>query len=240
MSAVADIPKRLSLLEDEDDLVPGMQRRLRRKGYDLTRVVPQTPSLEDTVAQIVAVSDAALCDHHLRGGHQVNFSGAEVVAMLTRGGFPAVLFTGMLSEERYAIQRNMAQIPAFMTRDAGLGTEQLLNALAVSVAEIRQGQRSGHRRGRRTPVTIVGNRTTAGECLVEVEVSGWAGGVPIEIPADLLADPWRDAANDAVGKTFLATVNIAESNPDLIFFEDFDADALTTDVYEGIGDSKRG
>jgi CheY-like chemotaxis protein len=238
MSAVDGVPTRLSLLEDEDDMVEAVRRRLQHKGYDLTRVVPDTPNLEDTVAQITAVSDAALCDHHLRGGHHVNFSGAEVVARLTQQGFPAVLFTGMLPQERYVIRRSMALIPAFMTRDEGLGSEQLLRALAASVAEVSHGHRSGRRRGRRTPVTIVGSRTTAGEHLVEAEVSGWASGVSIEIPADLLADPWSHATSDVVGKTFLATVNIAEPDSNLVFFEDFDAEPLTTDIYEGISDHR--
>lgn len=240
MSTVAEVPKRLSLLEDEDDLVEGIERRLVRKGYELKRVVPVSPSLDDTVATIMAVSDAALCDHHLRGGHNVNFSGADVVAKLTKNGFPSVLFTGVLPQERYAIQRNMASIPAFINRDDGLGPDELLSALAVSVAETNQGRRSGRRRGRRTPVTIVGSRTTAGVKLVEVEVSGWPGGVPIEIPADLLAQSWRELGNEIVGKTFLATVNISELDPDLVFFEDFSDDVLRTDVYDGVGEPERG
>lgn len=235
MSGVAALPTRLSLLEDEDDLVAGMQRRLGRKGYALTRVVPDTPSLDDTVAQIVAVSDAALCDHHLRGGHLVQFSGAEVVAALTERGFPAVLFTGLLSQERYSIRRNMARIPAFLNRDDGLGPERLLDALAISVAETSQGRRSGSRRGRRTPVTITGLRVTAGLRLVQALVSGWPGPGAIEIPADLLAAPWSASPDDAVGRTFLATVNISELDPDRVFFEDFDPDPLNTESYEGIG-----
>jgi CheY-like chemotaxis protein len=234
MNAVTEIPHRLSLLDDEEDIASGVERRLSREGYALTRVVPETSSLQDTIDKIIEVSDAALCDHHLRGGHQVAFSGADVVARLTALRFPAVLFTGMLPQEKYAIRRNMASIPAFINRDDGLSAGRMLRALEASVAEVREGIRRPNRRGRRTPVTVVGTRSTAGERLVEVLVSGWSGGTSIEIPVDMLAEPWRNAASEAVGRSFLATVNIAEPDPNLLFFSDFEAEPLVTDVYEGV------
>src|SRR5580658_6147629 len=96
MSAVAHLPKRISVLDDEDDVVQGLERRLSRKGFEVERVVPHSPDLDATLETIMQVSDAALCDHDIRGGHRVSFSGAQLVAALTTNGFPAVLFTGVV------------------------------------------------------------------------------------------------------------------------------------------------
>lgn len=234
MTALAEVPKRLSLVDDEDDVVAGLERRLTKRGFDVERVIPPTPSLEDTVAEVMRVSDAALCDHHLRGGHKVNFSGAELVAALTERDFPAVLFTGVLPAERYAIRRNMSRIPAFLARDeGGLGNERVLSALAESVAEVRDGRRPARRRGRRTPMTIVGSRVSGSEHLVEVVVSGWSGRDAIEIPAELLAEPWSSAPHDAVGRTFFATVNIGENDADQLFFDDFEPEQVETEQFLG-------
>ena len=236
MTALAGIPTRLSVIDDEDDVVEGVQRRLGRKGYEVERIVPvNAATIEDVVEQIMQVSDAAFCDHHLRGGHHVDFSGAQIVAALTARNFPSVLFTGVLPEERYVIRRNMPSIPAFLHRSDGLGPDQLLPALAESIAEINSGVRPRRRRARRTPVTIVSSRLTGGMQLVAALVSGWHGLEPIEIPADLLAEPWRTTPTDAVGYTFFAGVNIGEIDPDLLFFEDFESEPLNTDFYEGVG-----
>lgn len=236
MTAVADLPQRLSLVDDEDDVVAGLERRLTRRGFDVERVVPPTRSLDDTLAEVMRVSDAALCDHHLRGGHKVDFSGAELVAALTERDFPAVLFTGVLPAERYAIRRNMSRIPAFLARDeGGLGNSRVLGALAESVAEVRDGRRSARRRGRRTPITIVGSRVSGSVHLVEGVVSGWSGGEPIEIPAELLAQPWSSAPHDAVGRTFFATVNLGETDADHLFFENFEPEPVETEQFLGSG-----
>jgi hypothetical protein len=234
MIASAEIPHRLSLLDDESDVVSGVKRRMERRGFELTVVEPTTASLEDTVREIKRVSDAALCDHDLRGGHQVEFSGADVVAALTGDGFPAVLYTGFLPKERYVIRRKMADIPAFLNREGGLRPEQLERALQLSVEEVTLGARRTRRKGRRTPVTITASRVTAGERLVSALVSGWSGPDPVEIPVDLLAPLWHEVAADAVGKTFMATVNIGEPDPDLLFFTDFESEPLVTESYEGI------
>ncbi len=236
MTVLDGIPTRLSVIDDEDEVVEGVQRRLGKKGYEVERIVPaNAATIDDVVEQIMQVSDAALCDHHLRGGHQVDFSGAQIVAELTARSFPAVLFTGFLPEEKYAIRRNMPSIPAFLHRSHGLGPAQLLPALAESVAEINSGVRPRRRRARRTPVTIVSSRLTGGVHLVEALVSGWHGLEPIEIPADLLAAPWNTTPTDAVGHTFFAGVNIGEIDSDLLFFENFESESLNTDFYEGVG-----
>jgi CheY-like chemotaxis protein len=230
MSTTSNFPTRLSVVDDEEDVAEGLERRLSQQGFNVSRVVPPSASLADTVAEVMRVSDAALCDHHLRGGHKVDFSGAELVAELTAHHFPSVLFTGVLPAERYAIRREMSRIPAFLPREApgGLGNKRILAALAESVAEVRDGRRPARRRGRRTPVTITSSRVSGKEHLVEVVVAGWPGSDPIEIPADLLAAPWAAAPHRAVGQTFFACVNITEEDVDHVFFAEFENEPAET------------
>lgn len=230
MSTILDLPSRISVVDDEDDVVKALERRLKRRGFDVARVIPPTPTLEDTLNEIMRVSDAALCDHHLQGGHKVEFSGAQLVARLTERRFPAVLFTGVLPDQRYGIRREMSHIPSFLTREAdgGLGNQRVLEALTESVAEVRDGRTSARRRGRRTLVSVVNSRLSGNEHLVEVVVSGWARRESMEIPADLLATPWAGSPHKAVGLTFFASVNVAEMESDHLFFADFESEPAET------------
>jgi hypothetical protein len=142
-----------------------------------------------------------------------------------------VLFTGVLPDQQYMIRREMSRIPSFLTREhhGGLGNQRVLQALEESVAEVRDGHPPVRRRGRRTPVTVVGSRASGSERLVEAVISGWAGDGTIEIPADLLAEPWASTPHSAVGRTFFASVNIAENDAAHLFFADFEADPAETE-----------
>ena len=228
MTASLQVPHRLSVVEDEPDLVAGLERGLTRKGYQVTTIVPASPLLADAVTQVMAASDAAVCDHALRGGLDVSFNGADLVAALTERGFPAVLYTGVLPEEKYAIRRNMAQIPGFLHREGGLRPARVLQELAESVQEVRGGDPPPRRRARRTPVTVMASRRAGDELLVALSVSGWPHDEPIEVPADLLAEPWRHHPREAEGKTFFAWVNIGEDDEDKLFFKDFDSEPAET------------
>ena len=231
MTELLEVPHRLSVVEDEPDLVASLERGLERRGYQVTTIVPSSPRLEDAVQQVMAASDAAVCDHALRGGLDVSFSGAELVAALTERGFPAVLFTGVLPEERYAIRRNMALIPGFLHREGGLRPARVLQELSESVNEVRAGRPPARRQARRTPVTVTGTRRAGDELLVALSVSGWPGEEPIEVPAVLLAEPWRHHPREAEGKTFFAWVNIGEEDEDKLFFRDFEAEPAETDRF---------
>ena len=232
MNAVMEVPRRLSILDDEPDVSRGLKRGLEKKGYDVVNVEPDTPELEAMVDKIMRVSDAALCDHALRGGMRVSFTGADVVAALTSRGFPSVLFTGVNPEERYAIRRQMALIPGFIHRDndEGLRPRRVLRELLESVVEVRGGQPPARRRPRRTPVAVLGSRRAGLESLVELSVSGWPGADTIEIPSELLAEPWSERPHDAVGMTFMAWVNLHEEDEDKLFFR-FEAEPLETERF---------
>lgn len=226
--AVAELPSKLSILDDEEDVVNALERRLVRWGFEVTRFIPDSPDLDSALDQVMSISEACLCDHDLRGGHQVDFSGAEFVAAATEHRFPSVLFTGVLPAERYEIRRNMARIPALLTRER-LHKLPIKRALLESVGEVMEGHRPDRRRGRRTPVTIQSSRKTGSERLVDGLVAGWPGPSSVAIPVDLLAEPWRDEPHRAVGFTFFATINISEEDPDRLFFEEFEAEPAEVD-----------
>jgi hypothetical protein len=221
------------VVEDDVDSGNMLCRRLTSKGYDVEVITPASPLLEDTIEMVVNSSDAALCDHRLKEGLAVSFSGAELVAALYDIEFPALLFTGVQPEEKYAIRRRMAQIPGFLHRDdeGGLGPERVLGALEDTVQEVLGKEPPPRRQARRTPVTVTSSRLTGGEALVEILISGWSGGGAIEVPADLLSSPWRQTPREAVGKTFFAWVNLGESDSDLVFLRDVESEALETSSF---------
>ena len=127
----------------------------------------------------------------------------------------------------------MARIPAFLPRDAegGLRPKRVLGALAESIREVQFHEPPPNRRGRRTPVTVLSSRRTGNESLVELLISGWPGKEPVEVPADLLAEPWAHSPRDAEGKTFFAYVNISEENEDKLFFDRFEPEPLETESF---------
>jgi hypothetical protein len=231
MNTISGLPHTLSLIDDESELHPAIARRLTRVGFEVRPVVPSSPSLAETVVEVMESSEAAFCDHYLSAGLQVEFSGAELVASLTANRFPSVLFTGVLPAEQYSIRKNMANIPALLTRDnaEGLSGQPLMTALQESVSEVRDGRPPARRRGRRTPVTIVDSRTSGMEHLVEGVIAGWGGGDSIDIPAELLARPWCDDPAMAVGHTFFATINVSEVEQSKLFFAKFEEEPATVD-----------
>jgi hypothetical protein len=235
MSAVADLPHTVGLIDDESDLRSALARRLTKVGFEVRLVVPSSPSLAETVIEVMGSAEAAFCDHYLSAGLKVEFSGAELVASLTAEGFPSVLFTGVLPAEQYAIRKNMASIPALLTRDSaeGLSGEPLVTALTESVSEVRDGNPPSRRRGRRTPVTILDWRTSGTQRLVEGLVAGWGGTESIDIPAELLARPWCEDPAFAVGHTFFASINISEIDPSKLFFDSFEEEPATVDELLG-------
>ena len=230
MNLTIPIPKRLSVVEDDVDSGKMLCRRLSSKGYEVEVITPSSPLLADTIEMVVNSSDAALCDHRLKEGLAVSFSGAELVAALYAIEFPALLFTGVQPEEKYAIRRNMAQIPGFLHRDdeGGLGPDRVLGVLQDTIQEVLGKEPPPHRRARRTPVTVISSRLTGGEALVEILISGWSGGRVIEVPADLLSGSWRQTPREAVGKTFFAWVNLGENDSDLVFLRDVESEAIET------------
>ncbi len=229
---------RLAVLDDELDVAKGLARGLSRKGFAVELIEPVTPELDTTVEAIMGISDAALCDHALRGGLNVAFSGAQVVAALRDRGFPAVLFTGVRPEDQYEIRRNMARIPGFLHRDQeeGLTAARVLDELGEAVEEVRDGRVPRRRRPRRTLVTVTGSRLSGNETLVAVLISGWPHEGELEIPADLLAPSWAENPHDAVGRTFFAQVNIGEADEDKLYFKDFESEPADTTHFRGLAE----
>ncbi|MEA2276318.1 MAG: hypothetical protein QOC78_1278 [Solirubrobacteraceae bacterium] len=232
MSVVA-IPKQVAVVEDDRESGDAICARLARRGFEPQLVMPVEPGLDATVAEVKRVSGVALCDHRLRDGLQVAFSGAELVAELFSQDFPSVLFTGVQPEEKHSIRRNLDRIPGFLHRDddGGLGAPKLIGALQDSVDEVLGHAPPPYRRARRTPITVIGTHLTGGEALVEIVVSGWSGGQAIKWPADVLAEPWRRRPGDAEGRTFFGWSNIGETNPEKIFLRDVEPEPLETETF---------
>ncbi|WP_320671056.1 hypothetical protein [Patulibacter defluvii] len=228
--SVVDIPRQVAVVEDDRQSGEAICRRLGRRGFETHLILPSTPGLDETIAEIKAVSGVALCDHRLRDGLQVDFSGADLVAELFSQDFPSVLFTGVQPEEKHAIRRNLDRIPGFLHRDdeGGLGAARLLGAMQDSVDEVLGRTPPAHRRARRTPITVLELHRSGGEALLEILISGWPGGQPIIWPADVLAERWHDRPADAEGKTFFGWCNTGEPRADKVFLRDVEPEPQST------------
>lgn len=128
---------------------------------------------------------AALCDHMLAHRNYAIFTGAELVAELTRNGFPAVLCTDyreLIDDIRpYRQWIPSLQHPGRMTPD------DFVHGLEDCLLEI-SGKFKPHRRAWRTLVKIVGVHADENRFLAEVPA--WAATVIplkfVNVPAQIL------------------------------------------------------
>lgn len=228
------LPVRVSVVEDDGDSGRAICARLERNGFDAKLIQPASPGLDDAVEEVMRESDAAFCDHRLRDGLSVTFSGAELVAELFGHQFPSVLFTGVQPEEKLAIRRNLDRIPGFLRRDdaGGLSASRLVGALRDSVDEVVDHDPPNQRRARRTPVTVTSYTRTGGEVLVDLTLSGWSGREALSWPADVLPSPWNVRPAEAEGKTFFAWVNLSEPDGDKVFLRDMEPEPADTSSFD--------
>ena len=86
---------------------------------------------KEMVEDIVARSDAAVCDHRLRYGGFGDFSGADLAARLIIRKHPAILVTQYLDQEAdVAIRKFRPHLPVVLRRGQADEPDELRDAFA--------------------------------------------------------------------------------------------------------------
>ncbi len=191
----------------------------------------ENKTASDVAAEIVAKTDAAICDHRLRRGGYALFDGAELVAQLTERGFPAVLLTVFVDMDAdSSIRRWRHKVPVLLDRDEA-DESAFGSAIDYCRREIA-GDPHPSRRSRRTFVRVLETRTEDGEPVVDAIVPDWNSQKAVRFPLSLVPESLRTQI--AENALLTAMVNIGASGSNALFFEDFQL-APEPDEEDGLG-----
>ena len=127
---------RVALVDDDPTAAATMRVLLEDAGYEPIGVEPPLVSIHDAITQIKGMAGAAICDHRLSPRGLASFNGAELVAQLYEGSFPAVLISQYLeNDQNVSIRKYRSKIPILLARDE-LGPGQLADAIRFCTDEI--------------------------------------------------------------------------------------------------------
>lgn len=174
------------------------------------------PNIDDAVAQISSLAEAAVCDHRLRTKGWAGFDGADLVARLYKARFAAVLVTQYIHVDSDGPIRSLRRfLPAVLSRDSA-GPDALRDAIECSRREVA-GQFADLRRPFRALVHVVGVHPNEG--YFEAFVRQWNPREAVRIPLQMLPESLRASVRD--GARLISTVNIGASTSDQLYFDGF-------------------
>lgn len=232
--AVADLDiHTVAILDDDENEAEAIAVQLEDVGLESCIVRPRGRELDACVVQMRESGDAAICDHWLRRGLDVDFNGAQVAAALNDEERPAVLLTSFLMDAGVTIRPHRPSVPTLLSRDEAENTGRVLEAFAFTIDERRNG-RGPTRATYRVPVSIERVFRDEGKDVADGIVGGWRLEQAVRFPLSLLAERWASASRDAEGKIFFAMVNIGALRPEDLFFEQFEPDPAPERLVHGL------
>lgn len=203
VSIVDDSPNERSFLVDE---LEGRFAAVPWGGY--------YPIMAELVDQVIANSDAVICDHHLVANY-ARERGAAFVADFYSRKFPAVLRTKYGKAELHEIRPYRARIPVLLRPD-DIDPESFEKAWAICEQEF-----SGKFLPSREPWrTLIRVENVDLPNFVDVVIPAWNHREVVRLPIGLL--PTEAHALLAEGLRFHAKVNLGTESQDDLYFADFE------------------
>jgi len=182
--------------------------------------------------------DAAICDHWLRRGLDVDFNGAQVAAALNAQHCPTLLLTSILMDAGVTIRPHRPSVPQLLSRDESGDTDRVLEAFAFTIDERRNG-RGPTRATHRVPISVERVFRDEGRDVADGIIGGWRLEQAVRFPLSLLAEPWSSRPREAEGKIFFAKANIGALHSEDLFFEEFEAAPAPERLVDGLFDARR-
>ena len=172
--------------------------------------------IEGQTRRIIQVSQAALCDHHLKKKAYSHYNGAQLVARLYESQFPAVLCTNWDVASIDEIRPYRRFIPSLI-RPSG-DPELLRRAIELCLREFK-GEFATVRKPWRALVRVTEIDNERSDGYVFVTIPSWSAEVirldrsrlPVFIQADL-----------AEGKRFHAQVNLGAEKSEDVFLDSWE------------------
>lgn len=217
MAAVAEIVKRIAVIDDEPDELVLREVELRGFGFDVVPINQKLSSVDALVEIVRASADACICDHALQPLGFASFYGAEPVAKLNESGLPAILVTQFLMDQDVSMRRWRQHVPVVLSKDDAEAS-RLVEGLDICFRELK-GEIPPHRRLARTLLEVVRLAQEDNQAVVDVSIASWHPARAVRLPLELL--PIELQALD-VGTRLIASVNTGATEESDIFFADFE------------------
>lgn len=222
--------KRVAVIDDDEDaaetvisaLVDGKFEAFRQKAHE---------NISDLINDVIANSDAAVCDHRLRYGAFADIEGADLASRLIQRSHPTILVTQYLDQDAgIAIRRYRRNLPVVLRREDADEPEELRSAFARCIIEMSNG-RQEDRTPQKTLLSVSDLVEVDGDWVVDAVVNGWNSKSAVRFPLSLVRSEDRDSV--AKGARLIAVTNLrAESQTDL-YFEDVQL-APAIDEHDGL------
>lgn len=223
--------KVVAVIDDGDDTAQTMINVLEDGDFTAYRQNP-TATVEEMVEDIVARSDAAVCDHRLRYGGFGDFSGADLAARLIIRKHPAILVTQYLDQEAdVAIRKFRPHLPVVLRRGQADEPDELRDAFARCITEIDRG-RKNERIEQRTLLQVLAVEKVDQDMVIDAIVDGFDSSDTVRFPLTLVTENHRDGVK--VGSLLVAFSNVRATEKVDLFFENITL-AEEPDPNDGLG-----
>lgn len=172
------------------------------------------------VEKLVAMSDAVVCDHRLGYAAMAGYTGAMLANVLVEKGHPTILITQYLDQEAdVAIRKYRSSLPVVMRRQDASSPDELREALAVCLREIRGGP-AGDRKPQKTIITIEAVFPHGNETVIDAVVHGWNAQDAVRFPKSLVPEDLWDHIQP--GNMFYVSTNISTEEKVDLYFSHFE------------------
>ncbi|MGC4750153.1 hypothetical protein ACLQ28_31475 [Micromonospora sp. DT201] len=214
---------KVRVIDDRREEGEDIRQLLAGNQVEAEVVVPlRKQSMEELARELQgSPCTAVLCDHRLSETSGVRYTGAQLASALNRLQLPSVLFSSFTDPEHSPeIRAELAHLPSYLSRDQLYRFDQIAIALDVACNEVLLNQPPLTRQKFPTVVRVVEVRKANGKWRASVIVPAFDPRQIVEIPLADLDIALQDAPHLAVGRRYMALINVCAESAHEVFVTD--------------------
>jgi len=213
--------QRMSIIDDDPNVRSVYQYSIEELELEPINEEGPIDDIEGLIKKTQGISEAAICDYHLRVHNYSRYNGAELVANLYKNNFPALLCTKWEDASIDEIRPYRRYIPALLRPDE-LEPDTINHALEVIIMEFK-GKLSPSRQPWRTLVHIESiEEITPNDPFAYVILPAWDPGEVIRLRLTTMPREIIDVLSP--GKKLHVQANIGAKRHEEIYFDQWEPD----------------